>query len=97
MNLRKGNGRAAAPPAAIRFNGAAGMNLRKAQIHRFEPVRRRRFNGAAGMNLRKVPIQIRSEFLPAGLQWGRRNEPAEGGELCTNQCRAVCASMGPQE
>ena len=78
MNLRKVPFWALITLAMPRFNGAAGMNLRKVDRTDAPNEFWGGFNGAAGMNLRKVDPQRAWAIFSQALQWGRRNEPAEG-------------------
>ena len=55
------------------------MNLRKAICKMLTaPASIQSFNGAAGMNLRKDDATDYLGPEKLTLQWGRRNEPAEG-------------------
>ena len=72
------------------------MNLRKDRQALHLHSRQVGFNGAAGMNLRKAGALAPDETAIL-LQWGRRNEPAEGFGRRALQRLFQFASMGPQE
>ena len=65
--------------SAARFNGAAGIHRRKQVAENALAVELIGFNGAAGIHRRKPRSPPTSRSLPAQLQWGRRNSPAETG------------------